>query len=231
MSSLRIIPGALLFVGLVGLVAVAAAQQPAPGDPPKANNRPPTASATRRSKPEPFDGATAERMNAQCVTLQTALGNIEFEMYADAAPETVRNFLNLTAIGAFDTTVFNRVVKDFVVQGGKMSAHEHMTEALAERVQRTIADEPNYVKHERGIVSMARPDTSNGATTNFFILLSAAPHLDGKFAAFGRVRSGMDVADKINQGELNGDKPVTPVRINRAVIAPCTPLAPSEPAP
>lgn len=210
---------------MLGFFTTAAAQQTTPGDPAKANNRPPTVTAPRRVKPEPYDGATAERMNSQCVTLQTALGNIELEMFADAAPETVRNFLNLTSLGAFDTTVFNRVVKDFVVQGGKMSVHEHMTEALAERVQRTIMDEPNYVKHERGIVSMARPDTPNGATTNFFILLKTASHLDGKFAAFGKVRNGMDVADKINQGELNGDKPVNPVKINRAVIAPCSPQA------
>jgi peptidyl-prolyl cis-trans isomerase B (cyclophilin B) len=208
---------------LLGILLVAAGQQPPAADPPKANSRPGPAPAVRRAKPEPFDGATVERMNAQCVTLQTALGNIELEMYADAAPETVRNFLNLTALGAFDTTVFNRVVKDFVVQGGRIAAHEHLTDALIERAQRTIPDEPNYVKHERGVVSMARPDTPNGATTNFFILIQDSFHLDGKFAAFGRVRHGMEVADKINQGELNGDKPVSPVRINRAVIATCSP--------
>jgi peptidyl-prolyl cis-trans isomerase B (cyclophilin B) len=213
------------FLVSVGALVGATAQQPGSADPPKANSRPSSAPTPRRAKPEPFDGATVERMNAQCVTLQTALGNIELEMYADAAPETVRNFLNLTAIGAFDTTVFNRVVKDFVVQGGRISAHEHLTDALVERAQRTIPDEPNYVKHERGVLSMARPDTPNGATTNFFILIKDSFHLDGKFAAFGRVRQGLDVADKINQGELNGDKPVNPVRINRAVIAACSPAS------
>lgn len=211
------------FVGLFALFGVVAGQQPPAADPAKANSRPRTTPTARRVKPEPFDGATVERMNSQCVTLQTALGNIELEMFADAAPETVRNFLNLTSLGAFDTTVFNRVVKDFVVQGGRIANHEHLTDALIERSQRTIMDEPNYVKHERGILSMARPDKPNGATTNFFILIKDSRHLDGKFAAFGRVRHGMDVADRINQGELDGDKPLKPVRINRAVVGACSP--------
>lgn len=213
----------IALVGLLTLFGVATAQQPPANEPAKANNRPRTAPPVRRAKPEPFEGATVERMNSQCVTLQTVLGNIEMEMFADAAPETVRNFLNLTALGAFDTTVFNRVVRDFVVQGGSIANHEHLTDALIERSRRTIPDEPNYVKHERGILSMARPDRPNGATTNFFILIKDSRHLDGKFAAFGRVRHGMEVADRINQGELDGDKPLKPVRINRAVVGACSP--------
>ena len=84
-----------------------------------------------------------------------------------------------------------------------------------------MADEPNAVKHVRGVVSMARTDKPNSATTNFFILLSEAPHLDGTFAAFGRVASGMDVVDKINGAELDGEKPKNPVRITRASVAAC----------
>jgi peptidyl-prolyl cis-trans isomerase B (cyclophilin B) len=208
--------------GLIYLAVAAWAQQPAPVEPHKANGRP-AAAAAPRTKPEPFDGATVERMNSQCVTLQTAEGNIELEVYADAAPETVRNFLNLSAIGAYDTTVFNRVVKDFVIQGGRIAVHENLTQALVDRSRRTILDEPNYVKHERGVLSMARPDTPNGATTDFFILLREAHYLDGTFAAFGRVRTGMDVVDRVNAGEVNGEKPAHPVRINRAVVATCPP--------
>lgn len=221
-----------MFTAVAGLIltfALAAGQQ-APVDPQKANSRPPTPPAVKRAKPEPFDGASVERMNSQCVTLESAEGNILLEMYADAAPETVRNFLNLVSIGAFDTTVFNRVVKDFVVQGGSLAAHQKLTHELADRSRRTLIDEPNYVKHERGVLSMARPDTPNGATTDFFILVRDAKHLDGTFAAFGRVRSGMEVVDRINAQEVNGDKPVKPVRIARAIVATCPAAPPVTPA-
>ncbi len=182
----------------------------------KANARPEAAAPA-----EPFDGATVEKMAAQCVTLDTEAGAIELEMLAEAAPETVRNFLNLAATGAYDTTTFTRVVRGFVVQGGDLSTREKMTNEFARRSRRTVADEPNAVKHVRGILSMARASEPNSATTHFFILVGDAPHLDGTFAAFGRVRSGMEAADAINQAELEGERPAKPVRIKRATVAPC----------
>ncbi|HVF51568.1 MAG TPA: peptidylprolyl isomerase, partial [Pyrinomonadaceae bacterium] len=124
---------------------------PAPATP-KANQRP---VVTSRPAPEPFDGATVEQMAAQCVTLQTDTGEIELEMLPEVAPEAVRNFLNLSATGAFDTTTFSRVVTDFVIQGGNLSTREKVTVELARRSRRTIPDEPSEVRHVRGIVSMA----------------------------------------------------------------------------
>ena len=94
---------------------------------------------------------------------------------------------------------------------------------LAARARRTIPDEPSKILHERGIVSMARPDTANSATTNFFILVDAAPNLDGTFSAFGRVTHGMDVVDSINKGPVTGEKPDKPVRLKNAKITACTP--------
>jgi peptidyl-prolyl cis-trans isomerase B (cyclophilin B) len=184
----------------------------------KANSRP---SELTKQMPEPFDGASVVKMAAQCVTLETEVGVIEIEMLAEAAPETVRNFLNLAATGMFTTTSFSRVVKDFVIQGGNLSTSQNITEALALRSKRTIADEPNAVKHERGIVSMARPDTPNGATSSFFILVDDASQLDGKFAAFGRVTKGMAVVDAINKAPVENEKPEKPVRITRVVVAEC----------
>jgi peptidyl-prolyl cis-trans isomerase B (cyclophilin B) len=73
----------------------------------------------------------------------------------------------------------------------------------------------------RGIVSMALPGRPNSATTHFFILVDAAPHLDGKFTAFGRVVHGMDVVDTINHAPADGEKPDKPVRLTRAVVAAC----------
>jgi peptidyl-prolyl cis-trans isomerase B (cyclophilin B) len=143
-------------------------------------------------------------------------------MLAESAPETACNFLNLVAIGAFDTTTFSRVVKGFVIQGGNLATRQTLTPALAERSNRTIADEPSNIKHVRGIVSMALPGRPNAAaTTHFFILVGDAPHLDGKFSAFGRVRTGMEVVDAINRAPASGDKPDKPVRITRATTYNC----------
>ena len=208
----------LALLCLAGLISVASAQQPAPGGPPKKTNARPAASNTSR---EPFDGASVEKMAGECVTLNTEAGDIDIEMLPETAPETVRNFLNLAAIKAFDTTTFSRVVKDFVIQGGNLSTRQNLTPELARRAERTIPDEPSSVKHVRGIVSMARTDEPNSATTNFFILVTEASQLDGKFAAFGRVTRGMDVVDAINHAPVDGEKPLKPVRIVRATIAPC----------
>lgn len=171
---------------------------------------------------EPFEGASVETLGAQCVKLETDAGTIELKLIPEVAPETVRNFLNLAATGFYDTTTFSRVVKNFVIQGGNISTRETITPELAARARRKIPDEPSAVKHVRGIVSMARPDTPNSATTNFFILVGTGSHLDGKFAAFGRVTRGMDVVDAINQAAVEGEKPLTPVRLASAQVIKCT---------
>ncbi len=184
----------------------------------KANARPVEATV---QAPEPFDGASAEKMAAQCVSLETELGVIEMEMIPEAAPESVRGFLNLAATGALDTTTFSRVVRDFVIQGGNLSTSEKWGYDLAKRMSRKLPDEPSLVKHVRGIVSMARPEQANSATTHFFILVGEGHHLDGTFSAFGRVTKGIEVADAINHAPVEGEKPNKPVRINRAVVASC----------
>jgi peptidyl-prolyl cis-trans isomerase B (cyclophilin B) len=208
------------------LAGAARAQQPQPDAAPK--QEPPAAKKNARpsaeaapAPAEPFDKATPAEMSSKCVTLETGAGAIEIEMLAEAAPETARNFLNLAATGAFDTTVFSRVVPGFVVQGGNLATREKLTPDILKRARRTVPDEPNAVKHERGVVSMARGAESNSATTHFFILVGDASHLDGTFAAFGRVRAGMEVVDAMNKAEVEGDKPKKPVRLDRATVAPC----------
>ena len=214
-----LLPIVLLAIGC----SVASAQVATPSptttqtDASKKNIRP----AEGQEKPEPFDGATIEKMRASCVTLETELGSIDMEMIPEVAPETVRSFLNLVATGALDTTTFSRTVKDFVIQGGNLSTSEHWNYDLARRMSRKLPDEPGLIKHVPGIVSMARPAEANSATTHFFILVGDASHLDGTFSAFARVTKGMDVADAINKAPAEGEKPVKPVRINRAVITPC----------
>ena len=190
------------------------AQEP----PKKANAR---ASTTAVESPDPFDGASVEKMGSQCVTLETELGPIDIGLMPEVAPEAVRNFLNLSATGAFDTTTFSRVVKGFVIQGGDLQTSQKWNAELAKRMMHHLPDEPGLVKHVRGIVSMARTEEPNSATTHFFILVNAAPHLDSKFAAFGTVTKGMEVVDAINQAPIDGEKPKTPVKINRATVRQC----------
>lgn len=211
----------LLFsaLSLFGQTAVSPTPTPSATPIPKANPRPePTVEAAA----EPFDKATVAAMAAKCVKFETEAGIIEMEMFPESAPESVRNFLNLTATGAFDTTTFSRVVPGFVIQGGNLYSREgKMTYALGIRARKTIPDEPNKILHERGVLSMARTDDPNTATTNFFILVGEGKHLDGIFAAFGRVTSGMDVVDAINKAPVTEEKPEKPVRIRKAVIQPC----------
>lgn len=185
----------------------------------KANARPSEAAPVNKS--EPFEGATVAKMTRQCVTLDTEVGAIVIEMLPAGAPETTRSFLNLAATGALDTTVFSRVVKGFVIQGGNLSTGEKWSVEMAARMSRHLPDEPNDVKHVRGIVSMARTEQPNSATTHFFILVGDGSNLNGKFAAFGRVISGIEVADSINRAPAEDEKPVVPVRIKMARVGPC----------
>ncbi|MCA1624621.1 MAG: peptidylprolyl isomerase [Acidobacteria bacterium] len=192
----------------------------------KANQRP-SAESSKTRQSEPFEKASVETMEAQCVKFETEAGEIEIEMFPESAPESVRSFLNLAATGAFDTTTFSRVVRGFIVQGGDLFTRQKMTPELDKRARRTLPDEPGLVKHERGIVSMARSNEPNSATTNFFILVGEAAHLNGTFAAFGRVTRGMEVVDAINKMPVESEKPIKPVRVTRATVALCqTPLKP-----
>jgi peptidyl-prolyl cis-trans isomerase B (cyclophilin B) len=207
---LLVLPGSSVF-----------AQNPAPNTetPKKANTRP---AGTSQPKPDPFDGASVEKMTGQCVQLDTEQGAIIIEMLPGKAPEAVRNFLNLAATGSLDTTIFSRVVPGFVIQGGNLSTSEKWNQQLANRMGKHLPDEPSDIKHERGVVSMARSDEPNSATTHFFILVGAGPHLDGKFSAFGRVRTGLEVADAINRAPSENETPNVPVRITHATVSPCS---------
>jgi len=102
-----------------------------------------------------------------------------------------------------------------------MSTHQNLTQELYQRSQKTVPDEPSIVKHVRGIVSLARPDEPNSASSHFFILVGDGPNLDGKFSGFGKVLGGMEVADQINKASATGEKPDQPVRIKRALVKRC----------
>lgn len=213
----------LLVLLITSLVVAVFSQSPTPTpDTKKANARPEVKS---EAAAEPFDKADVKTMATKCVSLDTESGLIEMEMFPESAPESVRNFLNLAATGLLDTTTFSRVVPNFVIQGGNLWSRTEgvKTKVMGDRGRRTIPDEPNKILHERGIVSMARGDEANTATTNFFILVTSASYLDGKFAAFGRVTKGMDIVDAINKMPVTEEKPDKPVRIKKASVFACVP--------
>jgi cyclophilin family peptidyl-prolyl cis-trans isomerase len=174
--------------------------------------------AIEKKKVEPFLNATPDEMR-ETVTMKTTVGTIKIQMQPEWAPETVRNFLKLTASGWYNGTSFHRVIKGFVAQGGMEDSREGGAHHPADRWVRPIKGEfRDDVKHVRGIVSMARSDNPDSATTSFFLMLGDAPHLDGKYAAFGRIISGMEVLDAFEKEELDGEKPHRRLEIIEATI-------------
>ena len=126
-------------------------------------------------------------------------GKISLELYPDIAPKTVENFVSLAKSGFYSGTVFHRIISGFMIQGGA---------ANGEDTAKTIEGEfymngfKNDLKHERGVISMARTNDPNSASSQFFIMHEANSGLDGNYAAFGKVVDGMDVVDKIAAVEV-----------------------------
>ncbi len=125
-------------------------------------------------------------------------GSIKLELYPDKAPETVKNFVTLANSGFYNGLIFHRVIKGFMIQGGGMD--EEMNEKRSPSIHGEFASNgcrTNDIKHVSGVISMARTMAPNSASSQFFIMHKDAPHLDGQYAAFGKVIEGMDVVDRI----------------------------------
>ena len=173
-----------------------------------------------KKKEEPFRGATLDELQ-RTVTLSTTLGEIRIKMRPDWAPEHVRNFLKLIATGWYDGTSFHRIVKDFVVQGGMPTWRASGPTHAADRWVRPLKGEFHQdLKHVRGIVSMARSDDPDSATTSFFLMLGVASYLDGQYSVFGEIVEGLDVLASYEKEELDGETPKRRLEIVRAVIDP-----------
>ena len=171
-----------------------------------------------KKKLEPFLDATPDQMR-KTVVLKTTLGTIKIKMEPDWAPNHVRNFLKLTATGWYNGTAFHRIVKDFVVQGGMADSRANGAPHPADRWVRPLKGEFRQdVKHTRGIVSMARTDDPDSATTSFFLMLGDAPHLDGKYSAFGRIVEGMEVLEAFEKEPVEGETPKRRLEIVEATI-------------
>jgi peptidyl-prolyl cis-trans isomerase B (cyclophilin B) len=132
------------------------------------------------------------------VIISTNLGNIQFELLPDIAPETVRNFVKLAKSGFYDGTLFHRVIPNFMIQGGDPNTKEPDKSTWGTGGPGyNIKAEFNSRSHLRGIVSMARSSDPDSAGSQFFIVTSDSTFLDRQYTAFGQVSDGMDVVDKI----------------------------------
>lgn len=146
-------------------------------------------------------------------------GEIAVELYPETAPNTVNNFLALAGSGFYNGTTFHRVIPGFMIQGGDPRGNGTGGPGYSIRGEFPANGFPNALKHERGVISMARTANPNSAGSQFFIMVESAPHLDGQYAAFGRVISGMEVADQIVAVPRNAqDRPLEPQRIAEAVV-------------
>ena len=161
----------------------------------------------------PFTTETIEELKNFHLAIETSMGNIVVEMLPDKAPNHVRHILRLASVGAFDQTAVHRVARGFVLQVGDLNTRK---EPITEKVNTFVVPiraEINDVRHEAGIVSMARGNEIDSALTSFFIVLGAQPALNGTYTVFGRVVEGMDVVRKIEMVPVQGESPVSRVEV------------------
>lgn len=141
------------------------------------------------------------------------LGNIEIELMPEVAPKHAQNFQELADDGFYDGTAFHRVIPGFMIQGGDPNSKDGdpSTWGYGDPNQKKVQAEFNDTPHKRGIISAARSQDPNSASSQFFICVDDAPFLDRQYSVFGKVTSGMEVADKVvnaprNHRDLPNDK-------------------------
>lgn len=149
-------------------------------------------------------------------------GSIVIELYPDIAPNTVNNFISLVKSGFYDNNSFHRLVPDFVLQGGDPKGDGTGGPGYSIKGEFSNNGFKNDLKHEKGIISMARGNDKDSAGSQFFIMLGTSNYLDGDYAAFGKVIDGMGIIDKIAKNEKVSDsatgKLVHNLTITKAVI-------------
>ena len=136
---------------------------------------------------------------------------IKAELYPDIAPISVANFISLAGKGFYNGLIFHRVIKDFMIQGGCPKGNGTGGPGYCIKGEFSANGVANPLKHERGVLSMARTSVPDSAGSQFFIVHADSPHLDGQYAAFGKVVEGMDVVDEIASVRVDyNDKPRKP---------------------
>ncbi len=141
-------------------------------------------------------------------------GTVEAELYPHIAPNTVNNFISLSNGGFYDSLTFHRVIKDFMIQGGDPRGDGTGGCDYSIKGEFTNNKFKNDLKHTEGVLSMARSRDKDSAGSQFFIMTKDSPHLDGEYASFGKVISGLDIIHEIENTKTDSsDKPISPIVI------------------
>lgn len=165
---------------------------------------------------------TNQDLNAKnpVVTIEMENGQkIKIELYPEIAPETVKNFISLVSKGFYDGVIFHRVIPGFMIQGGDPSGNGTGGPGYNIKGEFTANGFENNLKHDRGVISMARTANPNSAGSQFFLMVANSPHLDGQYASFGKVIEGLDELDRIvNVKRDYRDKPNEDQRMSKVTV-------------
>ena len=159
-------------------------------------------------------------MSNPVVTFEMEDGSVfKAELYPEIAPNTVNNFVSLVSKGFYDGLIFHRVISGFMIQGGDPKGSGSGGPGYCIKGEFSANGFKNDLKHEKGVLSMARTMAPNSAGSQFFVMHEFSPHLDGQYAAFGKVIEGIDVVDKIAsvRTDLN-DRPRTPQKMKKVTV-------------
>lgn len=171
-------------------------------------------------KKEPFREATLDELR-RTVTLRTTLGTLRIRLEPDWAPENVRSFLKLASAGWYNGTVFHRISKGFVAQGGTPTGRTGGESHPADRWLHNVKGEfRTDVKHIEGTVSMAHGEDPDSGSASFFLVLGEAAHLDGHYSAFGTVVDGIDVLRAFGNQEVEGETPKARIEVTEMTLDP-----------
>lgn len=146
-------------------------------------------------------------------------GKMVAELYPDVAPNSVNNFISLVKSGFYNGLIFHRVIPGFMIQGGCPDGTGMGGPGYSIKGEFTGNGFQNNLVHDRGVLSMARTMAPDSAGSQFFVMVEKAPHLDGQYAAFGKVIEGMEVADAIVNAKRDwNDKPRQPQRMKKVTV-------------
>ncbi|GAA4652864.1 peptidylprolyl isomerase [Anaerocolumna aminovalerica] len=154
------------------------------------------------------------------VTIEMENGSIiKMELYPDIAPNTVKNFISLVQKNFYDGLIFHRVIRGFMVQGGDPEGSGMGGPGYSIKGEFSYNHFENNLKHTAGVISMARSQMPNSAGSQFFIMHKDAPHLDGSYAAFGKVTEGMEVVNQIADVKTDySDRPLEPQVMKKVTV-------------
>lgn len=154
------------------------------------------------------------------VTIQMESNDvIKVELYPEIAPNTVNNFISLVKKGYYDGLIFHRVIEGFMIQGGCPDGTGMGGPGYSIAGEFTFNGVKNNLKHTKGVISMARAQHPDSAGSQFFIMHETSPHLDGQYAAFGKVTEGIDVVDKIASVPTDwSDRPMETQRMVKVTV-------------